>query len=287
MTIRADAHCHAWERWPYDLAAPDAATRGSVDALLYEMDRNDIDVAAVVCARIGGGRGGAGHANDDNNDYVASAARRHPDRLVAWVDVDSTWSPDYHTTEASQRLKREVGRVGASGFAHYVGPENDGWLARDEGVEFLAAAAELGLIASISATPDWLRDVRSAALQVPTLPILLHHMGLPMESRADPGTLDEIMACAEVPNIGIKVSGFHYNAAQWWNFPHIDVDDLFRQLVVNFGVERLLWGSDFPAARDHVTYRQSMENVRRHENLVGPEGLGAIMGGNLLRLLGR
>lgn len=285
MPTIADAHSHAWRRWPYDRAVPDADTRGSVDALLYEMDRNAVDLAVVVCARIGAGRGGTGFANDDNNDYVAAAVRAHPDRLVAWVDVDSMWLPEHHRAGAAGRLRDEIERYGASGFTHYVGEQNDGWFASDEAHEFFTMAAKLGVIASISASPQWLADLRSLALRVPSVPILLHHLGQPMDRRADVATLDEIAACAAVPSIGVKASGFHYNSADWWDFPHRDVDPLLRRLVSAFGVERMYWGSDFPAARDHVTYRQSMEGVRRHGELLGEGGVPAVMGENLARLL--
>ena len=47
-----DSHCHAWENWPYDPSVPDNLTRGSLDQLVYEMDRNDVDRAMIVCAEI-------------------------------------------------------------------------------------------------------------------------------------------------------------------------------------------------------------------------------------------
>ena len=38
----ADSHCHAWRRWPYDKSVPDPDHRGSIEALLYEMDTHDV-----------------------------------------------------------------------------------------------------------------------------------------------------------------------------------------------------------------------------------------------------
>src|SRR6185312_1130618 len=114
-----DAHAHAWRRWPYDVGVPDPDTRGSADALLREMDANGVERTAVVCARIGGGRDGDGYANDDNNDYVADAVRRHPDRLIAWVDVDSMWSDEHHVPGSAARLRAALERAEARGFTHY------------------------------------------------------------------------------------------------------------------------------------------------------------------------
>ena len=58
-----DSHTHAWDRWPYDPPVPDPESRGRVEQLLWEMDRNGVDQAIVVCARI--------DHNPDDNDYIA------------------------------------------------------------------------------------------------------------------------------------------------------------------------------------------------------------------------
>ena len=65
-----DSHCHAWRYWPYQPPVPDPTSRGMVEQLLFEMDRNGVDRAVVVCARI--------DHNPDNNDYVAECVRALP-----------------------------------------------------------------------------------------------------------------------------------------------------------------------------------------------------------------
>ena len=92
-----DSHCHAWPRWPYQPPVPDDASRGAVEQLLWEMDRNGVDRAAIVCARI--------ERNPDNNDYVAAAVARFPTRLHQFADADCRWSPDYHTAGAAGRSR--------------------------------------------------------------------------------------------------------------------------------------------------------------------------------------
>ena len=47
-----DAHCHAWEVWPHLPAVPDSETRGTMEQLIFEMDRNGVDKALIVCAEI-------------------------------------------------------------------------------------------------------------------------------------------------------------------------------------------------------------------------------------------
>ena len=47
-----DCHTHAWDKWPYEPAVPDYASRGRVEQLLFEMDRRGVDKAVLVSARI-------------------------------------------------------------------------------------------------------------------------------------------------------------------------------------------------------------------------------------------
>jgi predicted TIM-barrel fold metal-dependent hydrolase len=281
-----DTHCHAWRRWPYDRSVPDPSTRGSVESLLHEMDANGVDHAAVVCARIGAGSGGDGFGNEDNNDYVLSAAQRHPDRLTAWIDVDCVWRPDHHAPGAAARLRAALEETGASGFTHYVTAENDGWLRTDDGREFFAVAEEAGVIASLAIGPAWWEDLAVIAAQRPRLAMLIHHLGTPAVGPERERELPALLALAAQPSVGVKVSGFPYNAERRWDYPYPEAIDLFTQLLSAFGAERLHWGSDFPASRDQLTYRQSLEVVREHCGFAGDAAIAAILGGSAARLMG-
>jgi L-fuconolactonase len=280
--VIVDSHCHAWRRWPYHPLVPDPESRGSVDQLLYEMDRNGVDMAAIVCARIGSGEA----ANDDNNDYVARAAARYPDRLVAVVDVDSCWRPEHHAPGAARRLTEIVGRTGASGFTHYVAADNDGWLVSADGLEFFATAAEHDLVASLALTPAWQDDLLTMARSVPTLPILVHHLGLARPAEPNfPADLASIVASGAEPNIVVKVSGFHYISARAWDFPYADAREVFRAIYEAYGAHRLCWGSDFPAAMPFLTYAQSLEVVRSHCDFLDRSARDLILGDTMAGIL--
>lgn len=281
-----DAHCHAWRRWPYDRWVPDPDTRGSIEALLYEMDTHGVDAATVVCARIGGGMGGDGFINEDNNDYVTAFARSHPDRIQALVDVDCSWRHEYHTSGGADRLRAELDRTGARGFTHYFGPVNDGWLRSDLGRDFFRAAAERGAVASLSIRTPWFEDLADIAAAFPSVPILVHHMSHPRRDSAKyESDTAALCALARHPSIGVKVSGFNYNSTKKWDFPYPQAQLLLRRIHEAFGPGRLYWGSDFPASRDMLTYTQAIEVVRTHCGDLGEGDVALILGGNLARLL--
>ena len=99
-----DSHCHAWTTWPYDTSVPDPQHRGTIERLLFEMDKEGVDKAVLICARI--------DHNPANNQYVFEASRRWPDRVVQFPDIDSGWSPEYHTPGATDRLRAAIDRWG-------------------------------------------------------------------------------------------------------------------------------------------------------------------------------
>jgi L-fuconolactonase len=281
-----DSHCHAWRAWPYDATVPDPEHRGSIESLLYEMDQHGVDRAMVVCARIGDDVGPA-WSNDDNNAYVDAAVRLFPDRLSMVADIDCSWRPEYHTAGAAARLQEAVDRYDLVGFTHYVRLPEDGWFDSDDGRAFFEVAAANDLLASIAAGPAWQPAIHRLAQRHPDLPILLHHQGeLRLGSPTFAVDLAAVVAGAAFANIHVKASGFHYLTEPSWDYPYTRARaEVLTPLLDAFGPHRLLWGSDFPAARWHLTYTQSLEAFRSLPPLVGHPGLEQIMGGNLAELV--
>jgi predicted TIM-barrel fold metal-dependent hydrolase len=279
--VTIDSHCHAWRKWPYQPPVPDFESRGIVEQLLFEMDAAGVDRAAIVCARIA--------HNPDDNDYVAECVRRFPERLYQIADVDCSWTETYHTPGAADRLRETADRYGCVGFTHYVKRDDDGaWFLSDDGLAFFRAAEERRLIASISCASHQLAVLRQVAERFPAMPILIHHMGHPKAVEPPPyPQFQEIIRSAALPNVYIKLSGFHYASPVAWEYPFSDCAWLVRGLYEHFGPDRLCWGSDYPVvAMRQVSYRQALEVVRTHCDFIPPEHKARILGDNLYRLIG-
>lgn len=282
-----DSHAHAWERWPYDPAVPDPASRGSAASLLYEMDQAGVDRAVLVAACIG--QGDPRTDNRGNNEYALHAAREHPDRFSVLIDVDSRWSAHHHQPGAAQRFRRvldDLTQTGSrpvlAGITHYLHDDDDGWLGSRAADELVSVVAAEDLLVSLHARPVWFSSLRSLASRFPTTPFLLHHQG--HVDADDRGQLHALVGLAEQDNVVVKVSGFHYLTDRPWNFPFPD-RRVFHTLLHEFGAHRLVWGSDFPVVRPHLTYRQTLELVRTCSEL-DEKTVSAICGGTLARLLG-
>lgn len=280
-----DAHCHAWETWPYQPQVPDPITRGRIEQLIHEMDQLQVDKALVVCAQI--------QHNPRNNAYIAQQVHHFPQRLLQLLDLDSEWSDGYHLPGSLGRLRGILGEIRTltdrkvAGFTHYLKQEDDGaWLFSEEGLEVFRYAEEHALLVSISSYPHQQAALRRLAQCCPSLTILCHHLGFYRYGKGNAEeSLASILDSARLPNIYVKVSGFAYAAQLSWEYPYPEVVEVFNKLYDVFGPERLCWGSDYPVVRAFMTYRQSLEVVRTHCKFLGERELALILGGNLERLL--
>jgi L-fuconolactonase len=274
-----DCHCHAWRRWPYSPLVPDEDARGTIAQLIYEMDRHGVEQAAVVCAAI--------ENNPDNLEYVAFAHARHPDRLHVIADLDCTWSTTYHAPGSAARLRALDDAYDLAGFTHYADDDhNDGWLTSSEAEAVFRVAEERRLIVSLGGGPAWHGDLREIARRHPSVPILCHSLGgIRAGEEFDPLALDAVLKSADVPNIYIKLAGFHYCAARGWDYPWPDVTTVLERIAAAYGPARLCWGSDFPASTRFCTYRQSLEVVRTHCTFLSSDDLRLVLGETLRGLL--
>ena len=268
-----DSHSHAWSYWPYQPVVPDPESRGIVEQLLWEMDRNHVQRAVIVCA-------GIDH-NEDNNNYVFDAVRRFPDRLIQFADVDCSWSKNYHLAGGSDRLLEATKRYNLKGFTHYLKSDVE-WFESKEGNSFFKVAAEQNLIVSLALGSIWQESLRTLARRYSSVNFLCHHMA---GARAGDDNLDEILRSAEVDNIYIKLSGFHYVSRRSWDYPYPDVNPIVRKIYSYFGGERLCWGSDYPVVRFNMTYRHALESFTTHCPFIGEADKIKILGGNMDRLL--
>ena len=206
-----------------------------------------------------------------------------------FADVDCRWWETYHQPGAAQRLREAVERYGLRGFTHYFDADDDGsWYLSDEGTALLQAAADLNQIVSF-ATPARLQPVlRQLAARFPSLTFLCHHMaGVRLSEGADPPSLREVLASAAVPNIHVKLSGFHYVDTVAWDFPYPRCRPVVRALYEQFGPERLHWGSDYPVVRRAMTYQHALEAVRTHCDFITASDMDRILGDSLFELLQR
>ena len=94
---------------------------------------------------------------------------------------------------------------------------------------------------------------------------------------------EEVFACCRHRNVHLELM-LHIMAADT-EYPYEWALPIVERLYREMGPERLIWGSDMPAALRVCTYRQSIDYLRRHATFMTPADLELFFGGNLARLL--
>lgn len=219
-------------------------------------------------------------ASDEDTDYMFEVAAG-----TDWVGAIVGWCRLDNPAAARRRLDELQARPKLRGIRHLIHQESDPhWILRPAVADSLALLEERQLLLELPAVyPNHLDDVPTIAMRHPGLTIVIDHLGKPPLGTDEMGPWEELLrAVAERPNVHAKVSGLNTATAD----RHWTADDLQPAVAVAldaFGVDRLVFGSDWPVCLLNGTYervqRETMLAVERACDEPGP-----IRGGNAQRL---
>ena len=274
MTI-ADAHLHFFRHgFPGVHGVPLFASE--ID--IYEALRQRYDIAAALVIGYQGGGIDSG-----NNAYIRELAERRP-WMATLAYVEPADMPSGGTIE-------EHLHAGHAGLSIYV--------MTDAAADALArwtesawgALDDAGAVVSFNIGLSRLPVLEKIAKAAPKCRFLVSHLGMP--GKRPPPTLHRppaeelapLTALADQANVLVKLSGFYAISEPSHAWPHDEAAPLVETLFAAFGKDRLVWGSDFSPALDHVSFTQTL--IVPGLDSADDATRDAIMGGNLLRLLGR
>jgi L-fuconolactonase len=225
--MRIDAHGHAWappDRHPWvSEVLPGGATSlvYTVEDYLADCETLDVDAAVLVATPIHG----------PGSPYTLECLREREDLYgVVLVDVSA---PD-----AGERARELLGTDRVLGFRLSA----DELRATPEAV--WEALSDAGGHVNLMVAPEDYPDVARLAEEHPEVTFVLDHLGLFPGAEGYPADGEAFGAVRDVaarPNAYAKVT--HTPSSARYPFP--DVHDHVAALLDAFGVERLLWGSDY------------------------------------------
>jgi L-fuconolactonase len=270
--IRIDAHQHYWSlrRGDYAWLTPreTALYRDFTPKhLSQELAQCAVHATVVVQAA----------PTESESRFLLNLTRRHPSiaGVVGWVDFEAN-----DVAERITNLVRE-GQGMLKGLRPMVQDISDpGWLDRPG----LDAAFEAMILHDLAfdalVTPKHLGATARRLRRHPQLRAIVDHAGKPDISSADlePFWAAQIEQLARDTKVYCKLSGLLTQANQGAGIDELDA--VVAHVFDCFGVERLMWGSDWPVVTLRASYREwlemSLELVRRH----APGGEEAIFGAN-------
>ena len=231
-----DAQIHLWAK-----GTPSAHHRQapfSKEQALAAMDEAGVDRAMIHPVLW----------DPDSNELAIDAVRSHPDRfaIMGWFYLDR---PENRVLIDTWKY-----RPGMKGLRFYFNqPHEQSW-PTDGTLDWLWPAAErAGIPVSLQASA-FLPTLGQIAERHPGLRLIVDHMGVPRASKGDAAyrNLDQLLALAKHPNIGVKATGQAGYALDDYPFPSIH--EPLRRVFDAFGPRRMFWGTDI--TRMSCTWRQ-------------------------------
>ena len=230
---------------------PPGDSEALADRWVSELDAHGVTRAAVMASVPG------------DEQSVAAAVRRHPDRLVGMTMVDPT-AADAHT-----RVPRALGADGLRCVCLF--PAMHGYALDHDGVDQVFACAadagaavfihcgvltvgvrrKLGLATRVDIRLGDPLAIVPLTSRYPKVPVVIPHFGA--------GFLREALMAADLcPNIHLDTS----SSNGWLRYqPGLTLADVFRQALETLGPDRLLFGTDssfFPRGWQQPVYDAQM-----------------------------
>ena len=246
-----DTHCHAGLNW-----------FEPVETLLHEMDTNRVSAAVLIQ-----------HGGTYDNDYLFMCAGRFPGRFKVVVLVD----PEGADQEGT--LARLAER-GAAGVRLYP----DAQLSGGGPSGLWKTAGELGLVVSCLGkvdqfASDAFKDLVGAC---PDTKIVIEHLAGAGYAEPPYEVYRAALELAERPNTFIKVPGLGEFVRRpprlGTQFRFDDVPPLLEMARDAFGVQRMMWGSDFPPSAGREGYHNVLNGVREHPAFADGDDLEWVLG---------
>ncbi len=273
---RIDAHQHFWrydpvrDSWISDAMA--VLRRDFLPADLAPLlEEHLLDGCVAVQA----------DQSDAETHFLLDLASQYPwiRGVVGWVDLRS---PD-----VAERLAELATNPCFRGVRHLVqGEPNDAFLLEPDVVRGISALTPLGLTYDLLLVPRQLPAAAQLAAQLPNQRFVLDHIAKPLikDGVLEPWASD-LGALALHPNVYCKLSGL-ITEADWAAWQPSDLRGYIDVVVESFGVERLLWGSDWPVCLLAGSYAQAHEVIAEYLVRFSVAEREAIFGGNAVTCYG-
>jgi predicted TIM-barrel fold metal-dependent hydrolase len=269
--LKIDSHLHVWahepDKYPYRAGGGEPSSRGDVEYLLELQEEAGVSGALIVQPIF--------HGFDHR--YVTDVLRRYPDRFVGMALADPV-APD--AVDQLRRLVEEDGYRGVR-LNPNLWPDSES-MDGATGYRLMEYCAEAQIAAGFLIDPSHFADVSALCKRYPEATTIIDHFG-----RVGPDRPDDIAALIDLhkhPNLYVKVSGFPVSSRQEW--PYADMSGVVHRLIDAFGVERLMFATDFPHIVRQCGYSEGWEIADRIKPSLDDKQRKRIMAGTVNSIFG-
>jgi hypothetical protein len=212
------------------------------------------------------------------NDYLQEVQRTYPNRFFCCGMVDAR-QPGYLKQgeelilQGLKAIKLPAGRL--------ISPTKRVWLTCDEMMQLFRLMEKNDILFSVDLADgaEQVPEMEEIIAECPKLRIAIGHFG--MVTR--PGWLEQIKL-ARHPNVRIESGGITWLFNEEF-YPFSGAVKAIKEAASLVGIEKLMWGSDYPRTITAITYRMSYDFILKTQELTQEEK-EAFLGGNAVRFYG-
>jgi len=274
--MKIDSHQHFWR---YD-AARDAWITESMavlkrdflpEHLAAELSANGIDASIAV------------QADQSENETMLLLDLAEENKRIAgvvgWVDLLSP--------RVGERLEYFSHFSKLCGFRHIAqGEPDDRFLAREDFVKGVAQLRSFDFTYDILVYPKQLPAAIELVARLPEQRFVADHVAKPeIKSGKTAPWAAQMREMAQNKNVFCKLSGL-VTEADWKDWKADDFKPYLDVVFDAFGVERLMFGSDWPVCLLAATYRQVKQLIDNYVTGCSDADKGKMFGGNAARFYG-
>ena len=270
--LKVDTHQHFWnlDKVAYPWLIPDYGpiyANFEADDLEPLLKETGVDKTVIVQAM----------DSYADTDYMLNTAANYD-----WVAGVVGWVPLHDPVECARKLDEYTQNPYFKGMRHLIHEESNGdWVLQKQVIESLQMLADRDLTFDVVAVfPGHLKHVPTLSEKVPNLKMVIDHLAKPpLEDDQRAIWREQMTAAARNPNVYAKVSGLNTVTPDFANWTVDDIKPNVDFAIETFGVNRLMFGSDWPVAVLAGTYKKVWDETNKALADLSDDDKAAILGG--------
>ena len=236
--------------------------RNTAEIFLSNMDYAQVAGAVVVQEVIDG----------KQNSYLKKVASKYPDRFKVC---------GMPGLEDSRTMLRDIKKLSREGFTMVAIPGHRVHVPLTEMVESFRFMEDNGMILSMCLADDanQIAQMREMIQECPDLKVAIGHFGMVTGKH-----FMKQIRLAEAPNVMVESGGITWLFNSEF-YPFKGAVKAIKQAADAVGMEKLMWGSDYPRTITAITYRMSYDFILKSKALTQDEK-EKFLGDNAIKFYG-
>ena len=212
---------------------------------------------------------------ESHNEFLISLASGHSfiKGIVGWVDLQSE--------NIRERLRYYKQYELIKGFRHILQGESDrALMLKPAFLRGIEALKEFDYTYDILIFPDQLSYAKELVAAFPQQKFVIDHIAKPLiKEKKIHNWKKGMIEIARYKNVYCKISGM-VTEADWKNWKKSDFSPYLDIVTEAFGIDRIMYGSDWPVCLVAATYKEMMEIVKDYYALFSNDEQQKIFGKN-------